>query len=419
VADPAAQTALRKSAAPQAQATPDAALCDTAPQPALPDSATRRWRLTLRQQAAAQRRAQRAAAIAHRRANDIVYLGRGVSRGLSHRQSDAARLQQYNLPVLTTPADVAQALGITVPQLRWLCFHREAAQRIHYTLYFVPKRSGGTRQLAAPHRTLARCQRWVLQHILAQLPAADAAHGFVAGRSTRTNAAPHVGQDVVVNLDLCDFFPSITFVRVRGAFHGLGYSLAAATLLALLCTEAPRLETALDVRRRFVAQGPRCLPQGACTSPALSNWIARRLDARLSGLASILGWNYTRYADDLTFSTSGDAAARVGYLLARVRHIAADEGFAVNEPKTRVLRRHTAQTVTGVVVNDRPGVPRGLVRRLRAILHHARREGLASQNRAGHRDFESWLRGMIAYVAMINPEQGARLQQALQQVRHD
>lgn len=374
---------------------------------------------TLRQRRAAQRRAERAAAIAHRRATDIGYLGRGVSRGLSHRQSDAARLHAQGLPLLSAPADVAQALGITVPRLRWLCFHHEAPQRIHYTLYFVPKRSGGMRQLAAPHRTLARCQRWVLEHILARLPAAGAAHGFVAGRSTRTNAAPHVGQDVVVNLDLRDFFPSITFVRVRGAFHGLGYSWAASTLLALLCTEAPRLETARDQRRCYVAQGPRCLPQGACTSPALSNWIARRLDARLAGLAAQLGWHYTRYADDLTFSASGEPAARVAYLLARVRHIAADEGFAVHEAKTRVLRRHTAQTVTGIVVNDRPGVPRRLVRRLRAILHHARHEGLAAQNRAGHPHFESWVRGMIAYVAMVNPEHGARLARALEQVPCD
>ena len=130
-----------------------------------------------------------------------------------------------------------------------------------------------------------------------------------------------------------------------------------------------------------VASGPRALPQGACTSPALSNLIARRLDSRLSGLCQKLGWTYTRYADDLTFSASGEAAGKVGYLLARVRHIAQDEGFAVNEPKTRVQRRNTAQCVTGLVVNDSVGVPRKTARRLRAILHRARTDGLATQNR--------------------------------------
>ena len=119
-----------------------------------------------------------------------------------------------------------------------------------------------------------------------------------------------------------------------------------------------------------VAIGPRGLPQGASTSPALSNAVARRLDKRLTGLAAKLGLTYTRYADDLTFSGTAEVNGRVGYLMARVRHIAEDEGFAVNPEKTRVLRRNTAQRVTGLVVNDKPGVGRREVRRLRAILEH-------------------------------------------------
>ena len=100
----------------------------------------------------------------------------------------------------------------------------------------------------------------------------------------------------------------------------------------------------------------------------------------------------------------------MGYVLARVRHISQDEGFVVNEKKTRVLRRNTAQLVTGIVVNERPAVPRKLVRRLRAILHHAKTEGLAAQNRCSHPHFEAWLGGMVAYVSMVNPEQGRPLQ---------
>lgn len=121
--------------------------------------------------------------------------------------------------------------------------------------------------------------------------------------------------------------------------------------------------------------------------------------------------------DDLSFSATGDVAGKVGYLLARIRHIAQDEGFAVNEAKTRVLRRNTAQSVTGVIVNDRPGVPRKTVRRLRAILHHARKEGLSAQNRRNHPHFDAWLDGMIAYVGMINPTQGRRLREELNQIR--
>src|SRR5205807_4648728 len=141
-------------------------------------------------------------------------------------------------------------------------------------------------------------------------------------------------------MDLEGFFPCIGFPRIRSVFQRLGYSPAVATLLALLCTECPRQRVEYDGQPYHVAIGPRGLPQGACTSPGLSNQVARRLDKRLGGLAAKLGLAYTRYADDLTFS--GDAALneRVGYLMARVRHLAEEEGFAVNANKSRVLRRN-------------------------------------------------------------------------------
>jgi retron-type reverse transcriptase len=281
----------------------------------------------------------------------------------------------------------------------------------------VPKKSGGTRTLSAPHRTLAAAQEWVLANILAKLPTEEPAHGFVPGRSTLTNARPHAGRDVVVNLDLEGFFPSIGFARVRHQFRRVGYSGAVATLLALLCTECPRKRVVYADTPYFVATGPRGLPQGACTSPALSNLVARRLDRRLVGLARKLGLTYTRYADDLTLSSGPGFRDKIGYLIARVRHIAADEGFVVNAKKTRVLRPESRQTVTGLVVNVAPAVPRHLVRRLRAILHRAKTEGLAAQNREGHPNFRGWVEGMIAYISMARPDVGRALRARLDQVR--
>ena len=358
---------------------------------------------------AAERKRQRTEAIAKRRATDIIFLGRGVSRGLADRRANVEQIQQAGLPVLATPADVATALSLAIPRLRWLAFHSEAPTRTHYVRFTAPKKSGGLRELAAPHRDLAHCQRWILQNILAKVPVHELAHGFVPGRSTVSNAGRHVGQAVVVNVDLTDFFPTISFRRVKGVFQQLGYSPAAATLLALLATEAPRRAVQYGGVTYHAATGQRALPQGACTSPALSNLVARRLDARLSGVAAKLGWAYSRYADDLTFSAPAEAAHLAGYLLARVRHIAADEGFAVNEKKTRVLRQNASQRVTGIVVNRRSGVPRRMVRRIRAILHRAKRVGLAAQNRDHRPHFDAWLRGMIAYIAMVNPDQARRL----------
>lgn len=134
-------------------------------------------------------------------------------------------------------------------------------------------------------------------------------------------------------------------------------------------------------------------------------------------MAAKLGYRYTRYADDVTWSTSDESAVAVGYVLARIRHIAEDEGFELNHAKTRVQRRSQQQSVTGVVVNDQLGVARETVRTIRAILHNAERTGLASQNRNQHPQFESWLTGMIGWISMVNPEQGQKLRQHFDKVR--
>jgi retron-type reverse transcriptase len=201
---------------------------------------------------------------------------------------------------------------------------------------------------------------------------------------------------------------------VRGAFEHLGYSPAVATILALLCTESPRRTVEYAGTVFHVATGQRTLPQGACTSPAISNLIARRLDSRMAGIAAKLGWQYTRYADDLSFSAAADAEPekKIGYLLARIRHIAEDEGFSVNEKKTRVLRRSASMAVTGIVVNERPGVRRRERRRLRAILHNARKTGLAAQNRAEDANLAAKIRGQIEFVRMVNAEQARPLSEA-------
>jgi RNA-directed DNA polymerase len=379
--------------------------------------AARAERAKLRQQKkdeSAQRAQQKRETIAHRRATDITFLGCGVSGRLGDRTSNLMKLETHSLPVLSTPSELATALKLTVPQLRWLSFHSDVTSRIHYVHFTVPKRSGGIRTLSSPHRRLAAAQEWILSNILTKLPTESAAHGFVAGHSIVTNAQPHVGQDIVMNLDLEAFFPSITFPRVRSVFHRLGYSPSVATILALLCTECPRRQVTYDGQPYHVATGPRGLPQGACTSPALSNQVARKLDKRLMGLATKLELKYTRYADDLTISGSANLKERIGYVLARIRHIAQDEGFVVNEKKTRIQRRNTAQMVTGLVVNDRVSVARTEVRRIRAILHRARTEGLAAQNKQNHPNFPAWLQGMIAYIQMARPDLGGRLSNELE-----
>jgi retron-type reverse transcriptase len=355
---------------------------------------------------------------ARERTKRIVFLGEGVSAGLEDVKSDEGKLLGKGLPVLNDGADVARALDISLPALRFLTFHRRGAALVHYHRFTIAKKSGGERGISAPKQRLKKAQQWVHDVILARV--ADAvglgphAHGFVPTRSVVSNALPHVGKHVVVNMDLKDFFPSITFKRVKGLFKHLGYSPHVATVLALLCTEPPRAVVVVDGKRLHVALGDRVLPQGASTSPALTNLLCRRLDKRAAGLARRHGFAYTRYADDLTFSSAHNDDVKLKVLLSQVRRVIVDEGLAENADKTRIMRRGRRQEVTGVVVNQRPAVPRDEVRVLRAILHRAGFEGLSAQNRKQvPGDFVAHLRGRIAWVQMVDRHKGDGLRAQL------
>jgi hypothetical protein len=200
----------------------------------------------------------------------------------------------------------------------------------------------------------------------------------------------------------------VTLRRVKGLFRKAGYREHVATLLALICTESPREVVEHEGTTYFVALGPRCLPQGAPTSPALTNALCYRLDQRLSGLARRQGWRYTRYADDLTFSRPAGAGGTpgIGKLLGSVRRVVEAEGFAVHDKKTAVGRRGGRQRITGLVVNgDRaPRVTREFKRNLRAAIHN-----LASGRAPSGAEAPEVLAGRAAFVAMSDPALGKAL----------
>lgn len=361
-------------------------------------------------------RIERAKAWAERKQHEILYLGAGVSGGLRKGAAgDVNKLKKFGLPEIATAEQLAQALQIPVGRLRFLAYARKTARVTHYVRFTIPKKSGGTRLISAPLPRLKRVQRWILDNILARLPIEDCAHGFVTKRSIVTNATAHMKPAVLVNLDLKDFFPTVTYPRVKGMFQGLGYSEEAATILALLTTEPDVDEVELDGVTHFVARGERHLPQGSPASPAITNVLCRRMDKRLRGMARMLGFAYTRYADDLTFS-SPSKDADVGRLLRRVRFVLRQEGFTEHEGKTRVLRRGRRQEVTGIVVNTKPSVPRDVLRRFRALLFQLEKDGPQGKRWAG-RENERTLPaavGFAAYVTMVDPARGKPL---LQQAR--
>ncbi|HEX4609988.1 MAG TPA: reverse transcriptase family protein [Urbifossiella sp.] len=334
------------------------------------------------------------------------------------------RLGTVAVPPLATEAALAEWLKVEPGRLRWLAdltgrnrYHPPGPLRT-YRHRWVARPGRRPRLLEIPRFALKQAQRAVLIGILNHVPPHPAVHGFRAGRSAVTNAAAHCGRPVVVKFDLADFFPSVPAVRVVRTFRTLGHPDAVARLLAGLCTTrtpadvwAARPAPAADgsdhvARLRLVG---RHLPQGAPTSPALANLAAHRLDRRLAGLAAGLDATYTRYADDLTFSGGDDLARRVNRLARLVASIVGEEGFALNGPKTRVMRRSGRQTVTGVVVNAKPNVSRAEFDRLKATLTNCVRKGPGSQNREHRADFRAHLAGRVAHAAAITPLRGRKL----------
>ncbi|MBR1228913.1 MULTISPECIES: reverse transcriptase family protein [unclassified Bradyrhizobium] len=362
----------------------------------------------------AEARQARAFAWYERRKRDVLYLGEDVSRGL-HSRTTTMPLHD-GLPLLADAKALADAMGVPLGELRFLAFNRKVASVNHYQRFTIPKKSGGERLISAPMPRLKRAQYWVLDNILARVPLHDAAHGFAPQRSILTNARNHVGRDVVINLDLKDFFPTLTYPRVKGLFEALGYAEAVAIPLALLCTEPVVDEVTLDGERHFIADGPRLLPQGAPTSPAITNLICRKLDRRLMGLARTLNFVYSRYADDLTFSGSGEAVKKIGTLLKAVHGIVETEGFKVHPDKTRVMRRSTRQEVTGLTVNEAVTVPRDLLRRYRAVLQQVECHGPAGKHFGPGKDVIRSLLGFGHFAMMVDPGSGTPLLQRAQRL---
>lgn len=359
----------------------------------------------------------RAEAWREKKRTEIVYLGEGVSGGLTGgTPADPAKLAKFGLPHIEGPPALASALGLSIGALRALAFHRRVSESSSYVRFTIPKKTGGERLISAPMPRLKAAQHWVLERLLAPLATHEAAHGFRRGRSIVSNATPHVGAKVVINVDLKDFFPSVTYRRVKGVFRAQGHAESVATLLALLCTEPEVEEIELDGRRYFVALGDRRLPQGAPTSPALTNLLCRRLDRRLEAASVKYGFVYTRYADDLSLSSVAPARGATAKMLNLLRAIVASEGFVLHPDKTRVLHRGRRQEVTGLTVNRSLGVERAELRRFRALLHQLDKKGPEGLRWGQSPDVFAAALGFANYVAMVQPDKGVALRERVREL---
>ncbi len=232
-------------------------------------------------------------------------------------------------------------------------------RRGSYRQFHIPKKSGGTRTINAPDGELKDILR-TLSFILAELyvPTPEAM-AFINGRSIVDNARQHLGQNYVLNMDLSDFFTSINAGMVERGLVGIGVSPLVARDISTICTYP------LYEGRRI----HNVLPQGAPTSPILSNICSKVLDTRLSGLARRFHLTYTRYADDITFSSNHNVYQPNGEFFKELYRIIEDCHFKVNPNKTRLQKRGARQEVTGLIVAKKPNVNRKYIKNLRAMIN--------------------------------------------------
>lgn len=309
-------------------------------------------------------------------------------RSLSFLISYAEMMGGRGLPFIFNVSHLADFLGLKDDELQMLIKGKDN----HYHNFYIPKSNGGRRLISAPSDDLKGIQRYILRSILNRVPIHRSANGFKRKKSITTNAKNHIGQEIVIKIDLKDFFPSIIYQRVKDVYIRLGYPERVAEVLTELSTYKERL------------------PMGAPTSPYLSNIIAARLDRRFTNLGKKIGFRYSRYADDLAFSSEDRNFTRH---IPFFKKIIEDEGFVVNEKKIVIARKGGQQKVTGVVVNEKINIDRKEYKKLRAVVHNCLNGDLREEMKrwgASNMDgFKDTLLGHINFARMLNKEKGERL----------
>ena len=246
-----------------------------------------------------------------------------------------------------------------------------------YTRFKKKKSCGDLRIVAAPKEPLKKVQKQIVKKFLLEIPLPDECTGFRPGMSILSNALPHCQKRFVFNTDLEDFFGSISSERALGLFLRLGFSFPVACVLTELTT--------------YIG----CLPQGAPSSPYLANLVSYSMDADLAQYCKNNDWSYTRYCDDITISGNSN------FSLADMRTISdivEVEGFRLNIKKTRFHRHNSKQVVSGLVVNDKPNLPRSKRRLIRAMFHQAQK------NPHEYVDRVKELENSLSILSMLNPQ---------------
>jgi len=262
-------------------------------------------------------------------------------------KSDNIRLNMLGLPLIQNLDDFSKTTHISKYTIYQLSKHSDK----YYKTYNIPKKSGKSRTICQPSKKLKGLQSWILVNILDKLKVSSSCKGFEKGTSTASNAEPHKNAITILTIDLKDFFLTVKRNKVYSIFKAVGYNEMIATIMTNVCTFK------------------ESLPQGSPCSPKLANLSAWTLDARIQGYVGKRGINYTRYADDLSFS--GLTPSKVVNIMPVIKAIVEDENFIINPSKTRIAGSARAKIVTGLVIsNDTFGIGKHKYKNVRAKIHH-------------------------------------------------
>lgn len=267
-----------------------------------------------------------------------------------------------------------------------------------YKTFTIPKKSGGVRIIEAPDSELKLRQRWIKENILEKLSCSNYAKGFRKGNSIVDNAVTHVGKELVISIDLQDFFPTIKYCDVYRLFKYIGYNNQVSHLLTKICTNQNNV-----------------LPQGSPASPYISNLVLLKLDKRLSSLAEKLQCSYTRYADDITFSGNKNRSSIINL----VQSIIEDEGFTINKDKLRYEYWYQKQEVTGLVVNKKLSVPKSITNEIQNAIYYCKKYGVENhmQKIGCNKSFyKEHLYGIAYFIKMIDNNRGLQYINALNEI---
>ncbi len=338
---------------------------------------------------------------------EIGFIGRSFIADLKEQESNQELLNANNLFLIKDAKDLVSKMGITLRELRFLTYTQKLSNRTNYIHFQMAKKTGGFREISAPKPQLKRLQYWILENILNKIKVSNEAHGFVAQRSIVSNAKPHIGKAVVINCDLENFFPTLSYARVKGLFKSLGYSSELATIFAMLTTEAEQKEIILDGEKLFLYTGKRYLPQGSPASPMITNLICRKLDKRMLGIANSLGFTYTRYADDMTFSSL--EYTKINNMLYWIKGIVKEEGFILHPKKTKIMKKGSRHEVTGVVVNEKLSINSKELKKFRALLYQIEKSGIKNKSWQGKSEnIMASVWGYANFIKMVDAKKGAK-----------